>query len=126
MAKKQDVFKCEMCGHMTEVLHQGGGTMICCNKPMTAIGENTTDAAQEKHVPVIEKIEGGYKVAVGSISHPMTADHLIEWIELIAGDKVYLKYPAPGEAPEVVFNIDAAKVTARAYCNLHGLWKSEV
>ena len=123
MTQKMEVYKCEICGNMVEMVHEGGGTLVCCGQNMTLITENTTDAAKEKHVPVVEKTADGYKVKVGSVAHPMEDKHYIEWIELIAGDvsqRVFLK---PGDAPEASFCTDAAAVTARAYCNLHGLWK---
>jgi superoxide reductase len=108
---------------MVEVLHEAGGTLTCCGQPMSLFSENTTDAAQEKHVPVVEKVEGGYKVKVGSVAHPMEEKHFIEWIELLADGKVYRQFLKPGAPPEAVFMIDADQVTAREYCNLHGLWK---
>ena len=123
MAERFEVFRCNVCGQMTSVVRGGGGRLACCNQPMEALGENVTDAAQEKHVPVIDKIEGGYKVTVGSVAHPMTDDHYIEWIELRAGDRVARQFLSPGDAPEATFTIDADDVTARAHCNLHGLWK---
>jgi superoxide reductase len=109
---------------MTEVVHASGGELVCCGQPMNLMTENTTDAATEKHVPVIEKIDGGFKVKVGSVAHPMEEKHYIEWIELIADGKAYRQFLDPGSAPEAVFMVDAAEVTAREYCNLHGLWKS--
>ena len=124
MAKKTEVYKCDICGNIVELLHAGQGTLVCCGQNMTLQAENTVDAAQEKHVPVIEKIDGGYKVSVGSVAHPMEDKHYIEWIELIAGDKAYMQFLNPGDAPEAVFKVDADQVTAREYCNLHGHWKS--
>lgn len=124
MAKKLEVYKCDVCGNIVEVLHSGQGTLVCCGQDMTLQAENTVDAAKEKHVPVIEKIDGGYKVSVGSVAHPMEDKHYIEWIELIAGDKAYRQFLNPGDAPEAVFKVDAAQVSAREYCNLHGHWKS--
>ena len=118
------VYKCSVCGAEVEVIRGGDGTLVCCSQPMDLLAENTTDAAVEKHVPVIEKVDGGVKVKVGSVAHPMTEEHLIEWIELIAGGKAYRQSLKPGDAPEAVFPVDATDVTARAYCNLHGLWKS--
>jgi superoxide reductase len=109
---------------MTEVVHASAGELVCCGQPMNLMTENTTDAATEKHVPVIEKIDGGYKVMVGSVAHPMEEKHYIEWIELIADGKAYRQFLEPGGVPEAVFMVDAAEVTAREYCNLHGLWKS--
>ena len=124
MAEKMQVFKCEVCGHIIEVIHEGMGELVCCNKPMTHVVEGTVDAAQEKHVPVVEKIEGGYRVKVGSVDHPMVEKHWIEWIELNAQGVIYRRFLAPGDTPEAVFLLDADDVTARAYCNLHGFWKS--
>ena len=124
MAKKLEVYKCEVCGNIVEVLHAGQGTLVCCGQDMTLLVENTVDAAKEKHVPVIEKVDGGYKVSVGSVPHPMEEKHFIEWIELIAGDAAYRQFLNPGGAPEAVFKVDANNVSAREFCNLHGLWKS--
>ena len=117
-------FTCSVCGSQVEVVRGGGGTLLCCSRPMDLQTENTTDAAQEKHVPVIEKVEGGVKVTVGSVAHPMQEDHLIEWIEVITDGAVYRRSLKPGDAPEAVFAVNADQLTARAYCNLHGLWKS--
>jgi len=109
---------------MVMVVRSGGGQLVCCNQPMTLLVENTTDAAQEKHVPVIEKIPNGYKVKVGSVAHPMVDNHYIEWIELTAGDSVYRRFLKPGDAPEATFLVEADAVHAREFCNLHGLWRS--
>lgn len=125
MAERLQVYKCEVCGNIVEILHGGMGELVCCNQPMKLQKENTTDAAQEKHVPVIEKIDGGFKVTVGSVAHPMEEKHYIEWIQVIADGKAYRKFLKPGEAPEAKFCIDAEKITAREYCNLHGHWKAE-
>jgi superoxide reductase len=124
MAEQLQVYKCEACGNIVEVLHGGEGELVCCGKPMVLIKENTVDAAKEKHVPVIEKVEGGYKVKVGSVAHPMEEKHYIEWVELIADGKAYRQFLKPGQAPEAIFKIDAANVSSREYCNLHGLWKA--
>jgi len=125
MATRNEVYKCEVCGNIVEVLHGGKGALICCGQPMKLRKENTTDAAKEKHVPVLEKVNGGVKVKIGSVAHPMEEKHYIEWIEIIADGMVYRKYLAPGQAPEAVFLTEAANITAREYCNLHGLWKRE-
>jgi superoxide reductase len=125
MATKLEIYKCDVCGNIVEVIHGGKGQLVCCGEPMTLLKENTTDAATEKHVPVIEKIDGGYKVKVGSVPHPMEEKHYIEWIELLAGEKSYRRFLEPGQEPEAVFNIEAEKVSAREYCNIHGLWKGE-
>ncbi|NTV14390.1 MAG: desulfoferrodoxin [Desulfobulbaceae bacterium] len=124
MAKRMEVYKCELCGNMTEGLHEGVGVMICCGQNMTVVTENTTEAAKEKHIPVVEKSGDGYKVKVGSVAHPMEEKHYIEWIELIAGNRVYRQYLKPGDAPEASFAVSADQVKARAYCNLHGLWSN--
>ncbi|MDF1613923.1 desulfoferrodoxin [Desulfurivibrio dismutans] len=123
MAKQLEVYKCDLCGNIVEVLHAGQGQLVCCGQPMRLMTENTVDAAQEKHVPVIEKVEAGYLVKVGSVAHPMEEKHFIEWIELLADDRVYRQFLPPGQAPEAFFPVDAAQVSAREYCNLHGLWK---
>ena len=123
MTERLQVYKCEVCGNMIEVLHGGKGGLICCGKPMKLFAENSTDAAREKHVPVVEKIAGGFKVKVGSVAHPMEEKHYIEWIEVIADGKAYRQFLNPGDTPEAVFNIEAEQVSAREYCNLHGLWK---
>ena len=124
MAQKNEVYKCSICGNIVEILHAGGGKLVCCGQPMDLMRENTVDASQEKHVPVITKIDGGYKVTVGSVAHPMEEKHFIEWIELIADGVVYRKNLQPGDAPEAIFMVTAAKVEARELCNLHGLWKA--
>lgn len=125
MTKQLEVYKCEVCGNIVEVLHAGAGELVCCGQPMKLFVENTVDAAKEKHVPVIEKIDGGYKVKLGSVPHPMEEKHYIEWIELVAGSKVLQRqFLKPGDAPEATFQTTAKDVSARAYCNLHGLWRS--
>jgi superoxide reductase len=124
MAEKLEIYKCEVCGNIVEVVHGGGGELVCCGEPMKLYQENTVDAAKEKHVPVIEKIEGGFKVKIGSVAHPMEASHYIEWIEAIADGKAYRQFLNPGDTPEAIFKIEADQITAREYCNMHGLWKA--
>ena len=123
MPEKLEIYKCEACGNMVEVIHGGGADLVCCGENMVLMVENTVDAAKEKHVPVIEKVEGGVKVKVGDVAHPMEEKHFIEWIEIIADGKADRQFLNPGEAPEAIFKTDASNVTAREYCNLHGLWK---
>ena len=123
MAEKLQIYKCNTCGNIVEVLHGGIGELVCCGKPMELLDEKTADAATEKHVPVIEKVEGGYKVKVGTVPHPMTEEHLIEWIELLADGKAYRQFLEPGAAPEAIFHIEGNSVSAREHCNVHGLWK---
>jgi superoxide reductase len=124
MAEQLQVYKCDVCGNIVEVMHAGGGELVCCGQPMKLFKENSVDAAKEKHVPVIEKTADGFKVKVGSVAHPMEEKHWIEWVELIVDGKVYRQFLKPGQAPEAVFCIKADTVTAREYCNLHGLWKA--
>jgi superoxide reductase len=110
---------------MLEMVHYGGGPLVCCGEPMMLLEENSVDAAEEKHVPVVSKVGDGYKVIVGSVAHPMEEKHYIEWIELIVdGILVYRKHLQPGEAPEALFSVSGSDIKARAYCNLHGLWAS--
>jgi len=123
MTERLQVYKCEACGNIVEVLHAGKGELVCCNQPMKLLEENTVDAAREKHVPIVEKTADGFKVKVGSVAHPMDEKHYIEWIELIVGDKAYRQFLNPGDTPEAVFNVQAEQTTAREFCNLHGLWK---
>ena len=123
MTVQKQVYRCNICGNIVEVLHTGKGELVCCGQPMKLFKENTVDAAKEKHVPVVEKTADGFKVKVGDVAHPMEEKHYIQWIELVADGKAYRQFLEPGAAPEAVFKIDAAQVTAREYCNLHGLWK---
>ncbi len=123
MAEKLEVYKCDICGNIVEVLHGGKGQLVCCNKPMKLFVENTVDAAKEKHVPVRENTPSGVTVKVGSVPHPMEEKHYIEWIEVIVDGKVYRQFLNPGQAPEASFDVKSEKIVARDYCNLHGLWK---
>jgi len=124
MTERLQIYKCEVCGNIVEVLHEGVGELVCCGQPMKLLVANTVDAAKEKHVPVIEKTASGVKVKVGSVTHPMEEKHYIEWIEIIADGKAYRQFLKPGDAPEAVFEIKANKIEAREHCNLHGLWKA--
>lgn len=124
MAEKLEIYKCEVCGNIVEVVHGGKGELVCCGKPMVLQKENTVDASKEKHVPVVEKVGDGIKVKVGSAAHPMEEKHFIEWIEVISDGKAWRQFLNPGEAPEALFQSAGVQVTARAYCNIHGLWKA--
>jgi superoxide reductase len=127
MSKEAEVYKCESCGAIIEVIQGGAGKLVCCNAPMALQAENTVDAAVEKHVPVVEKVEGGIKVKVGEVAHPMEGAHYIQWIEVIACGQTLHRTLKPGDAPEAVFNLcccNTDEVTVRAYCNSHGLWKA--
>ncbi len=124
MAERYEIYKCNVCGNIVAVLHAGAGELVCCGSPMIKQAENTVDAAKEKHVPVIEAGDGVVTVKVGDVAHPMEEKHYIEWIEIVADGKSYYQFLSPGDTPAATFNVSAAQVTARAYCNLHGLWKA--
>ena len=123
MTERLQIYKCEVCGNIVEVLHEGKGDLVCCGQPMKLFVENTVDAAREKHVPVMEKTTTGTKVKVGSVAHPMEEKHYIEWIEVVINGKAYRQFLKPGDAPEAAFDVKAENITAREYCNIHGLWK---
>jgi superoxide reductase len=125
MTERLQVYKCEVCGNMVEVIHAGQGQLVCCGQPMKHMAENTVDAAREKHVPVVEKAGGGFLVKVGSVAHPMEDKHHIEWVQILADGTAYRIFLSPGDQPQASFEVSADKVTAREYCNLHGLWKGE-
>jgi superoxide reductase len=119
------VYKCSVCGNIVELIHEGGGELVCCGKPMELMVEKNNDEGMEKHVPIVEKTETGIKVKIGSVEHPMEEKHYIEWIEINFDGKVEKKFLHPGEKPEAEFSVQTEKMIARCYCNVHGLWKSE-
>lgn len=123
MTKRLEIYRCEICGNMVEMLHPGKGELVCCGQPMKLCPENTAGAAQSEHAPVIEKLAGSFKISVGSIPHPMEGKHYIEWIEAVADDKAYRQFLGPGDLPEATFTTSTEQITARHYCNIHGLWK---
>ena len=125
MTEKKQIYKCEICGNIIEVLDEGQGELICCGQPMKLQTENTTEASNEKHIPVIEKDDKGVIVKVGSIEHPMDEEHYIEWIEISTEKGSSKKFLKPGDLPQAKFPVKTENVKARAYCNLHGLWKSK-
>ncbi len=125
MAEKLQVYKCMVCGNIVEVLHGGVGELVCCGEPMKNLTAKTADEGREKHVPVIEEVDGRIKVKVGSVPHPMEEKHYIEWIELLADGKAYRQFLNPGDAPEAEFSVEAGEVTTREHCSIHGLWKGE-
>ncbi|MEM7826854.1 MAG: desulfoferrodoxin [Candidatus Aenigmatarchaeota archaeon] len=124
MTEQKQVYKCNICGNIVEVLHAGIGQLVCCGQLMELLKEKTEDIGKEKHVPVIEKTKKGIKIKVGSLPHPMEEKHYIEWIQIIADEIAYRKFLKPGDKPEAEFEIKAKKIEAREYCNLHGLWRS--
>ena len=125
MTVKMQVYKCEVCGNIVTILHEGPGELVCCNQPMNLKEPNTVDAAKEKHVPVVQKSDNGYKVKVGDVAHPMEDKHYIEWITVQADGNCCLAFLKPGQHPEAEFEIKANKINAFAYCNLHGYWKGD-
>jgi len=122
MTKLFEVYKCDVCGNITKVVHASGGTLVCCGKPMTLQQEKTADAGKEKHVPVVEKAQKGIIVRIGSVPHPMEEKHFIEWVEVREGENLWIRGFRPGEKPEAGFCADNTNVKVRAYCNVHGLW----
>lgn len=121
---KIDFYRCERCGNIVALLRSGGGTLTCCGQAMTKLEANTSDGAQEKHVPVVTRENGKLRVQVGSVLHPMLPEHHIEWIALVSGERLEFHYLKPGEQPIAEFD-DAKSGTVYEYCNLHGLWKAE-
>lgn len=125
MTELNQVYKCNICGNIVQVLHTGVGELVCCGQPMELKKPNDgPEGYGEKHIPVIEETETGIKVKVGSVEHPMEEDHYIEWIEVLVDGKSYRTFLKPGIKPEAEFCISAENITARMYCNIHGLWKS--
>lgn len=126
MTNINDVYKCEKCGNIVEVTHAGPGALACCGIDMIKQEEKNADSTTEKHVPIIEAIEGGIRVTVGSTPHPMTKEHQIEWIEVINGSYVQRKFLKPEDKPFAEFFVPYSdSLIAREYCNVHGLWTSK-
>ena len=125
MAARLEIYKCEKCGNIVEVLHGGVGKLECCDEPMVLMEEKTADEGKEKHVPVTERSDHGTLVKVGDVPHPMEEKHYIEWIEVISGGNAYREFLEPGQAPEATFCLGDSEIEAvREYCSIHGLWKS--
>ena len=124
MIKINQIYRCSVCGNIVEVIHVGGGKLVCCGKPMELLEPKFQDVGLEKHLPVIERSQNSITVRIGSVPHPMEDAHYIELIEIIADDKIYRKYLKPGEEPVAIFNFTADNVVAREYCNIHGLWQT--
>ncbi|MEN7982180.1 MAG: desulfoferrodoxin [Nanoarchaeota archaeon] len=125
MTNQKEIYKCEICRNIVEVLHSGAGDLVCCGENMKLIEEKTQDPEKgEKHVPIQEKNDEGVVVKVGEVEHPMTDEHYIEWIEISTDKGVSKKFLKPGEKPEAKFPVKK-NVKTREYCNLHGLWKDE-
>ena len=127
MTEEKQVYRCNICGNIVEVIHLGAGKLVCCDRQMELLEEKTGGLGPEKHIPTIEKTDNGVKVKVGSIPHPMEENHCIEWVEIAANDRVYRKLLKPGDKAEVEFNIkleNIDEISAREYCSIHGLWES--
>ncbi|MFH1223552.1 MAG: desulfoferrodoxin [Pseudomonadota bacterium] len=125
MTQRLEVYKCNVCGNMVEIVHEAAGQLVCCNQPMTNVIAGTVDAAKEKHIPVVTKKDAAYTINIGSVAHPMEDKHYIEWVQIISGDKSYREFLKPGMEPKALFDLKSGKITAREYCNLHGLWSKE-
>ena len=124
MTKKLEIYKCEICGNIVEVLEEAGGTLVCCGQPMVLQEENSVDASKEKHVPVLTKNEQGVEINVGSVAHPMIPEHYIQWIEIQTEKGCSRKELSPGQEPKAFFPVKSEVVKVRIFCNLHGLWKN--
>lgn len=125
MTKIKQIYSCSICGNIVEVLHSGVGQLVCCGQVMELLGEKKEDVGQEKHVPIIETVGNNVKVKVGSVPHPMEQKHYIELVEIMTNGEIYRRFLKPSEKPEAEFCVTAEKMQARAYCNIHGLWKSK-
>ncbi len=123
--EKGQVYRCGVCGNVVELVYAGSGTLSCCGQPMELLKEKSEDQGREKHVPVVEKTASGYVVKVGSVPHPMEEKHYIAFIELVGDGRVYRQYLKSGDKPEAEFPVSASVVSAREYCNVHGLWRSK-
>ena len=126
MTELKEIYKCNICGNIVEVLHTGVGELVCCGEPMQKQEPKTEDSSTEKHVPYIQKTDKGILVKIGqNEDHPMIEKHYIEWIQLIADGKSCRQFLKPGDKPQALFTISAEKVEAREYCNVHGLWQNK-
>lgn len=127
MTELNQIYRCNVCGNMVEVINTGAGELVCCGQPMELLVERQTDVGPEKHIPIVEKTDQGIKVKVGEVPHPMEENHYIQWIEVLSGGKIYRQFLKPGDEPEAEFELESneiADLRAREYCNVHGLWHS--
>lgn len=126
MTQVKQVYRCEVCGNIVEVLHAGKGELVCCNQPMRLLEGKVEEQGKEKHLPVKEEAQDKIIVKVGSLPHPMEENHYIEWIEVQTKDASYKKFLKPGDVPQAEFCISGEEViNLRAYCNVHGLWNKK-
>lgn len=125
MTNLRELYICSICGNVVEVLNTGASSLVCCDKPMDKLEAGTKDASLEKHVPILEGINGDIRVKVGSVAHPMEEKHSIRFIEVLTKDQVHRAELQPGQAPEASFKVLGSEVIeVREYCNIHGLWKA--
>lgn len=125
MTEKLEIYECEICGNIVEVLHEGKGQLVCCGQPMKLLEGKTEEQGKEKHLPVVEKTGKGVKVRVGSVPHPMEEKHYIEWIEVVTSNVALHKFLKPGDKPETEFETKEEIVQVREYCIIHGLWTAK-
>lgn len=125
MTKQLQIYKCEVCGNIVEILHVGVGELVCCEQKMKLLEQKTEEQGMEKHLPIVEKTDKTIKIQVGSVLHPMEEKHHIEWIEIQTNNKIFRKFLKPGDEPKVEFEVKEKILSVRAYCNIHGLWKTE-
>jgi superoxide reductase len=125
MPATRKFYRCSICGNIVGLINEGGGELVCCGQPMQLLMPNTSDGATEKHVPVITRDGNKLHVAVGSVPHPMTEAHLIQWIFVAQGNRSQRLALSPGDAPAADFIVDEGPLTVFEYCNLHGLWAAE-
>ena len=125
MTKLNQIYKCNICGNIVEVVHNGVGQLVCCGKPMEKMEAKTEDQGKEKHLPIIKKDKKEYQIKVGEIPHPMEKDHYIEWIEIAGEQGSCKKFLKAEDSPEAKFAADELKIKARIFCNIHGLWKNK-
>ncbi len=120
-------YLCTHCGNLVEVVKEGGAPLMCCGQKMTALTPNTVEASAEKHLPMVTAEDGAVNVNVGSVNHPMIAEHHIMWVYLETDKGGYRKNLTAGEDPNVTFCLqDEKAIAVYAYCNLHGLWKTSL
>ena len=126
MTEMMEIYKCELCGNTVEMVGTGAGEMICCGQPMNLMAPKSTEEGKEKHLPVVEQTAEGWKINVGSVPHPMEEKHFIQWIEAVTATCVIRKMLKPGDAPEATFKTKDPVQMVRSYCNIHGLWITEL
>jgi len=126
MTQLRELYRCEVCGNIVEVVNEGATALVCCGEPMIKLEAKTEDQGREKHVPVVEETDSGIKVKVGSIEHPMEDKHYIKFIEILLKDRIIRKELKPGQAPEVKYCATKSDVIeVREFCSIHGLWKNK-